>query len=188
MFGVRRGMTWREFNALHTDEQFALITGAPVAAVMEARLAKKDGEALLSLAIECFDKRPQEAEAAIKQLDRRVCLFDTFHRMAGGCLGQACCALTRDGFAGNYIACLMVAYTEDTRDTACKMGELVAFVYEHADEMQYRPRKGLHAAPIFEIFGLPRFMPDAGDFGPFVEKEVTRQRISSLMCDEELED
>jgi hypothetical protein len=188
MFGVRRGMMWPEFHALHIDEQLALITGAPVAAVMEARLAKKDGAALLLLAIECVDERPQEAAAAIKELDRRVGRFDKFRRRAGGCLGQACCALTRDALAGNYIACLMVDYTEDTRDALCKMGELVAFVYEHADEIQYRPSGALHAALIFEIFGLPRFMPDAGDFGPFVEKEVTRQRISSLMCHELLED
>lgn len=181
---------WTEFKALHPDAQFAPITGTPVAEVTKARLAKKDGEALLSLAIECFDTRPQEAVAAINELNFRVGRLDKFRHRAGGCLGQACCELTRDGFAGNYIACLMVDYTEDTRDTACKMGELVAFVYEHADEIQYRPReaRGLHAALIFEIFGLPRFMPDAGDFGPFVEKEVARQRTSSLMCDEQLDD
>jgi len=181
-------MSWPEFHALPIDAQFALITGTTVAEVTRARLAKKDGTALLLLAIECVDERPQEAAAAIKELDRRVRRFDKFRRRAGGLLGQACRALTRDAFAGNYIACLMVDYTEDTRDTACKTGELVALVYERADEIQYRPRGPLHAALIFEIFGLPRFMPDAGDFGPFVEKEVTRQRISSLMCHEQLED
>jgi hypothetical protein len=188
MRGVRRGMSWTEFNALHIDVQFALITGTPIAEVTKARLAKKDGEELLSLAIECFDTRPQEAEAAITELDLRVRRFDKFRRRAGRLLGQACCALTRDALAGDYIACLMVDYTEDTRDTACKTGELVALVYERADEIQYRPSGALHAALIFEIFGLPRFMPDTGDFGPFVEQEVTRQRISSLICDEQLED
>ena len=181
-------MSWTEFNALHPDAQFAPITGTPVAEVTKARLAKKDGEALLLLAIECVDERPQEAAAAISELNFRVRRFDKFRRRAGGCLGQACCELTRDALADNYIACLMVEYTEDTRDALCKMGELVAFVYEHADEIQYRPSGALHAALIFEIFGLPRFLPDAGDFGPFVEKEVTRQRISSLMCHEQLED
>ena len=181
-------MSWAEFNAQDLDAQFALITGTPVAEVTRARLAKKDGAALLSLAIECFDERPQEAAAAISELNFRVGRFDKFRRKAGGLLGEACCALTRGEFAGNYIACLMVDYTEDTRDTACKTGALVALVYERADEIQYRPREGLHAALIFEIFGLPRFMPDTGDFGPFVEKEVARQRTSSLMCDEQLDD
>ena len=81
-------MSWPEFNALHLDAQFALITGTPVAEVTRARLAKKDGEALLSLAIECFDKRPQEAEAAINELNFRVGRFDKFRRRAGGCLGH----------------------------------------------------------------------------------------------------
>jgi hypothetical protein len=181
-------MSWTEFNALHSDAQFALITGSSVAEVTKARLAKMDGAALLSLAIECSDERPQEAQAAIKELDFRVRRFDMFRRTAGGLLGQACRALTREELAGNYIACLMDEYAEDIRDAACKTGALVAFVYGRADEIEYRPSGPLHAAPIFEIFGLPRFMPDAGGFGPVVAEEVLNQRARSLMCDEQLED
>jgi hypothetical protein len=181
-------MSWAEFNAPHIDAQFALITGAPVADVMKDRLAKMDGEALLSLAIECIDGCPAEAAAAITELDYRVRRLDKFGRRAGGCLGQACGALTREELAGDFIAGHVEAYTEDTRDALCKMGELVALVLQRADEIQYRPSGALHAALIFEIFGLPRFMPDTGDFGPFVEKEVARQSTSSLMCDEKLDD
>ena len=183
-------MSWPEFNALHPDEQCVHITGRSIAEVMRARLAKMSGEALLSLAVERADKRPQEAECAITELDARMLRLDAFHHMTGGRLGQACCALTRQDMAGNYIACLVTAYADptDVRAAACTMGTLVAFVYTRADEIQYRPRGHLHAAPIFEIFGLPRFMPDTGGFGPVVAEEVINQRVRSLMCDEQLED
>ena len=183
-------MSWTEFNALHRDEQCARITGRPVAAVMGARLAKMSGEVLLSLAVEGADERPQEAECAITELDARMLRLDAFRRITGGLLGRACGDLTREGLAGNYISVLVAEHAEPTGilGAVCKMGTLVAFVLERASEIQYRPSGPLHAAPIFEIFGLPRFMPDTGGFGPVVAEEVLNQRVRSLMCDEQLED
>ena len=183
-------MSWAQFNALHPDEQCARITGRPIAAVMRARLAKMSGEALLSLAVERADERPQEAECAITELDARMLRLDALRRITGGLLGRACGDLTRQDMAGNYIADLVTVHAEpmDIRGAVCKMGTLVAFVLERADEIQYRPSGALHAALIFEIFGLPRFMPDTGGFGQVVAEEVLNQRARSLMCDEQLED
>ena len=163
-------MTWTEFNALHPDAQCARITGTPTAAVMRARLAKMSGEALLSLAVERADERPQEAECAITELDARMRRLDAFHRTAGGLLGRACGDLTRQDMAGNYIAGLVTQHAEPMYilGAVYHMGTLVAFVYTRADEIQYRPSGALHAALIFDIFGLPRFMPDVGGFGPVV--------------------
>lgn len=187
---LRRGMSWPEFNALPPDEQCARITGRPIAEVMRARLAKMSGAALLSLAVDGADQNPQEAECAISELDARVLRLDAFRRITGGLLGRACCDRTREDMAGNYIADLVTVHAEptDILGAVCKMGTLVAFVLERADEIQYRPSGPLHAALIFEIFGLPRFMPDVGGFGPVVAEEVLNQRVRLLMCDEQLED
>jgi len=188
MSGMRRGRTWEELNAMAPDEREALCSNRPLAEVKMAAERKKldtmSGEDLHRRAVCLWHSDRAAAMRAVAKLDANMETYDEFLRLVARTFGDACRGLTRSEIADNYLACIVTYYStqSDQRDAACKMLALAAFVIPHANASAYKPiKEPLEHAMIYEVFQLPRFMPDNGCFLAAVEAEA------GLMCDELLQ-